>query len=92
MIKSFKHKGLKRFYDTGSVSGIQPSQKKRLRLLLIALDTSTCIGDMDIPGFNLHPLKGKRKGLYAISVSANWRITFIFEDGNAYIVNYEDYH
>ena len=85
MIKSFKHKGLKRFYDTGITSGIQPSQKKRLRLLLTALDTASCIGDMDIPSFNLHPLKGKRNGTYAISVSANWRITFKFEDGNAYI-------
>jgi len=59
---------------------------------LIVLDTATCIGDMVIPSFNLLPLKGKRKGMYAISVSANWGITFIFEDGNAYIVNYEDYH
>lgn len=92
MIKSFKHKGLKLFYDTGKTSGIQPSQSKRLQLLLIALDTATCINDMDVPGFNLHLLKGKRKGIYAISISANWRITFIFEDGNAYIVNYEDYH
>ena len=59
---------------------------------LAALDTATEIGDMDIPGFRLHPLKGKLAGRWAISVSANWRITFEFRDGNAYILNYEDYH
>ena len=92
MIASFRHKGLKRFYETGSTAGIQPDHKKRLRLQLAALDTSTTIEDMDIPGFKLHPLKGQRKGLWAISVCGNWRITFRFEDGNAHIVNYEDYH
>ena len=65
---------------------------KRLRLQLAALDTASSIEDMDIPGFRLHPLKGDRKGLWAIFVSGNWRITFEFKDGNAYIVNYEDYH
>ncbi len=59
---------------------------------LAALDTATEIGDMDIPGFRLHPLKGKLAGRWAISVSANGRITFEFRDGNAYILNYEDYH
>lgn len=88
MIKSFKHKGLKSFYETGSTAGRKPSHRNKLRLQLAALDTATCIEDMDIPGFNLHSLKGTR----SISVSGNWRITFKFEDGNAYIVNYEDYH
>ena len=92
MIKSFKHKGLKRFYETGSTARIQPSHRNKLRLQLAALDTATCIEDMDIPGSNLHSLKGRRKGIWSISVSGNWRITFRFEDGNAYIVNYEDYH
>jgi proteic killer suppression protein len=92
VIKSFRHKGLRRFYETGNSAGIQSSHKKRLRILLIALDTATIIEDMDIPGFKLHPLKGNRKGLWSISVSGNWRITFEFKDGNAYIVNYEDYH
>ena len=92
MIKSFKHKGLQKFYETGSTSGVQPAHKKRLRLQLTALDTATCLDDMDIPGFGFHPLKGKRKGIWSIKVSGNWRITFKFEDGNAYIVNYEDYH
>lgn len=92
MIKSFKHKGLRRFYETGSTAGIQPSHRKRLRLQLAALDTATQIEDMDIPGFRLHPLKGERKGHWSISVSGNWRITFAFRDGNAYVLNYEDYH
>ena len=92
MIASFRHKGLKRFYETGSTAGIQPDHRNRLRLQLAALDTATTIEDMDVPGFNLHPLKGQRKGIWAISVSGNWRLTFRFEDGNAHIVNYEDYH
>ncbi len=92
MIKSFKHKGLKRFYETGSAAGIQPSHKKRLRFQLTALDTAISIEDMDIPGFKLHPLKGKRKGTWSIIVSGNWRITFQFIDGNAHVLNYEDYH
>ena len=92
MIKSFRHKGLKRFYETGSKAGIQSADRKRLRLQLAALDTATTIKDMDIPGFRLHRLKGSRKGAWSIWVSGNWRVTFDFEDGNAYIVNYEDYH
>ena len=92
MIKSFRHKGLRRFYEEGYAAGIQTTHKKRLRIQLIALDTATIIEDMDIPGFKLHTLKGNRKGLWSISVSGNWRITFEFKDGNAYIVNYEDYH
>ena len=63
-----------------------------MRVQLVALDTATIIEDMDIPGFKLHPLKGNRKGLWSISVSGNWRITFEYKDGNAFIVNYEDYH
>ncbi len=59
---------------------------------LSALDTAFCIEDMDLPGFRLHPLKGEREGIWAIDVSKNWRITFYFENGDAYIVNYEDYH
>jgi proteic killer suppression protein len=92
VIKSFRHKGLKRFYETGSAAGIQSAHKQRLRLQLAALDTATTIKDMDIPGFRLHRLKGDRKGAWSIWVSGNWRVTFDFEDGNAYIVNYEDYH
>jgi proteic killer suppression protein len=90
MIKSFKHKGLGKFFETGSSAGIQHKQKLRIRL--IALDTATCIEDMDTPGWRLHSLTGDHQGLWAIDVNKNWRIVFEFKDGNAYIVNYEDYH
>ena len=92
MIKSFSHKGLENFYKTGSVAGIQPGHKKKLRLQLVALDTAQNIEDMNLPGFRLHPLKGKKKDHWAIAVSGNWRMTFRFEDGNAYLIKYEDYH
>ena len=92
MIKSFRHKGLKKFYETGSVAGVQAIHKNRLRMILAALDTSVEVGDMDIPGFKLHPLKGRLKGRWSVSVSGNWRITFEFREGNAYVLDYEDYH
>lgn len=92
MIKSFKHKGLKIFFETGSTKGIKQDHKQKLRIRLAALDTATCIEDMDLPGYRLHSLKGNKKGLWAIDVSKNWRVIFKFEDGNAYIVDYEDYH
>ena len=92
MIKSFKHKGLKKFFETGTTSGIQAKHSKKLRMQLAAIDTATVIDDVDIPGFSLHPLKGDREGIWSISVSGNWRVTFEFRDGNAYILNYEDYH
>ena len=92
MIKSFKHKGLEKFYSTGSAKGIQTKHSKKLRMQLIALDTSQEIKDIDIPGYRLHQLKGNHKSLWSITVNANWRLTFEFSDGNVYIVNYEDYH
>ena len=92
MIKSIRHKGLRRFYETGSTAGIQAVHVKKIRLELTALDTATRISDMAIPGFGLHPLKGARKGQWAISVSDNWRLTFEFRDGNVYVLDYEDYH
>lgn len=92
MIKSFKHKGLEKFYSTGTKKGIQATHAGKLRLQLAALDTAHCIEDLDIPGYRLHPLKGNRKGLWSITVSGNWRVTFEFKEGHVYIVNYEDYH
>ncbi len=92
MIKSFKHKGLAHFFETGSTRGIQAAHAKRIRMQLIALHTARTIDDMDIPGYRLHALKGDKNGLWAISVSGNWRITFEFINGHASIVNYEDYH
>lgn len=92
MIKSFKHKGLKFFFEKGNCSGIQTRHRKRLRMQLSALDTAHVIEDMDLPGYSLHKLKGDRKNCWSIVVNGNWRITFEFFDGDAYIVNYEDYH
>lgn len=92
MIKSFKHKGLQKFFETGITAGIQSAHKKKLKMRLTALDTATDIKDMNLPGFRLHPLKGKLERLWAIDVSGNWRITFEFNDGDVFIVNYKDYH
>ncbi len=92
MIRSIRHKGLKKFHDIGSAIGIQPAHADRLRMQIAALDTAQTVQDMDIPGFKLHPLKGKLKGRWAISVSGNWRLTFEFKDGDAYLLDYEDYH
>lgn len=92
MIKSFRHKGLRRFYETGKTSGIRTDHVRKLRMQMAALDTARVIEDMDIPGFRLHPLKGRDKDRWSIRVSGNWRLTFEFRDGNAYILDYEDYH
>ena len=92
MIKSFKHKGLRVFFETGSKKGIQAKHAIKLRLQLAALDTAQVIEDLDIPGYRLHQLKGLRKDTWSITVNGNWRITFEFENGHAYIVDYEDYH
>lgn len=91
MIKSFKHKGLGKFYESGSKQGIQAQHSPKLRMQLAALNTALNIEDLDIPGYRLHQLKGDRGGIWSGSVSGNWRITFEFTDGNVYIVNYEDY-
>jgi len=92
MIKSFRHKGLRRFFESGNTSGVQAVHAKRLRLQMAALDTARVIEDMDIPWFRLHPLKGEMKGRWSITVNGNWRVTFEFQDGNAYVLDYEDYH
>ena len=92
MIKSFKHKGLKRFFTTGSTAGINPKHAARLEERLQALHTAVSIEDMDIPGWRLHILKGDHTGLWAVNVSGNWRVVFEFKDSHVYVVNYEDYH
>lgn len=84
MIKSFKHKGLEKFYETGNMRGIQADRAKKLRLQLAALDSAQTIDDTDLPGYRLHPLKGDIKGLWSITVNGNWRITFDFKDSNTY--------
>ena len=92
MIKSFKHKGLKKFFETGSIAGIQAKHERRLKVQLQAIDTASVIDDIDLPGFKLHPLKGNREEVWSVMVNGNWRVTFKFKDGNAFILNYEDYH
>lgn len=92
MIKSFRHKGLKRFFETGKTSGIQAKHAKRLRLQLAALDTAQSIDDMKVPGYRLHRLKGAARGRWSIWVSGNWRLTFEFDRRDAYVLDYEDYH
>jgi proteic killer suppression protein len=92
VIQSFRHKGLRRFYESGNLGGIQPKHAKRLRMLLAALDTSQTVNDMDVPGFRLHRLKGENKGRWSVWVSGNWRVTFEFRVGQAHVLDYEDYH
>jgi proteic killer suppression protein len=83
MIQSFRHKGLRRYFESGSLAGIQPQHARRLRMQLAALDSAQGIDDMDIPGFRLHALKGTDRGRWSIWVNGNWRLTFEFRDGQA---------
>jgi proteic killer suppression protein len=92
MIQSFRHKGLRKFFESGNSAGIQPAHAKRLRMILSALDTATQIADMQVPGFRLHPLQGSERGRWSVWVNGNWRVTFEFRDTHAYILDYEDYH
>jgi proteic killer suppression protein len=92
MIKSWKHKGLQKFFETGSATGVNPQHVKRLRARLRVIDLANVIDDINIAGYRLHPLQGERDGTWSVTVSGNWRITFEFTDGDAYILNYEDYH
>lgn len=94
MIKSFKHKGLEKFFTTGSTKGIQSIHKDKLALILVALNRAKYIEDLNIPSFRLHQLKGDMSNLWSVTVQSNWRITFEFdkETQNVYIVDYKDYH
>jgi len=92
MIKTFKHKGLKTFFEAGSKSGIQPSHAPRLARQLIRLDLAKNANDMNIPGWRLHSLTGNLTGHYSVTVNGNWRITFTFEGEDVILVDYQDYH
>lgn len=92
MIKSFKHKGLERFYLTDSKAGIVPAHAERLRDQLTALTFARTVSDMAHQGWFLHSLQGKLAGHWSIRVSGNWRLTFRFVDGDAEVVDYQDYH
>jgi proteic killer suppression protein len=92
MIKSFRHKGLQRFFETGSKSGIQAAHASRLRLQLAALDQAVRPEDLCASAWSLHPLKGDMKGHWALTVNGNWRMVFAFEGKDAVLVDYKDYH
>jgi len=92
MIKSFKHKGIEEFFYTGKKKGIKPEHAGRLEIILDRLNAANEVRDMNYPGSNLHKLTGDKKGQYAVKVSGNWRIFFEFFDGDAYVVDYGDYH
>jgi proteic killer suppression protein len=92
MVKSFAHKGLEQFFLTGNKAGIQPLHANRIRLILAQLQQARTVDDLRIPTLRLHELKGDRKGTWAVTVQANWRITFRFAAGDAADVAYEDYH
>jgi len=92
MIKSFKHKGLKKFFLTGSMEGINQQHARRLRKIPAHLHAAEIIETMDLPGYRLHQHKGERKGIWSIDVSGNCRIFFTFEHGHAYDVDYGDSH
>lgn len=92
MIKSFRHKGLKRFFEEGAAKGTPLEMTTKLELRLDALNAAEHVGEMNIPGWDLHELKGQRKGAWSVKVTGNYRLTFRFQGGNAYDVNLEDYH
>ena len=92
MIKSFQHKGLKRLFEKDDRRSVPAQLADKITRRLDAIDAAAQVTDLNLPGFNLHELKGDRKGTWSITVSGNWRITFEFRDGDAYIVDFEDYH
>lgn len=92
MIQSFRHRGLERFFTRGDYRGIPAQFAPRLERVLDRLDAAVKPADMNLPGYRFHPLKGDRKGEYAVNVSGNWRLIFRFVDGHATDVHLEDYH
>ncbi len=92
MIKSFVHKGIEAFFRKGTKAGIQAAHAERLRRQLAQLNQAQSAKDMNLPGWKLHPLSGKLQGHWSVRVSGNWRLTFRFEDGDAILVDYKDYH
>jgi proteic killer suppression protein len=91
MIRSIRHKGLKRLFEQDDESGVNSEHADKLRSILATLQAAPSVAHMDLPGFRLHPLKGGKKGLWAVTVRANWRVIFRFDDG-AEDVDYVDYH
>jgi proteic killer suppression protein len=92
MIRSFRHKGLRRFFETGSTAGIQPSHARRLRAILTLMNAANVIDDLGASRLRLHALKGDRQGRWSVWVNGNWRVTFELHDSHVYVLDYEDYH
>lgn len=92
MIQPFRHRGLKSLYEGRGTAQLAPARVLKLQRILTALDRSSGPEAMDLPGFRLHPLKGPRRGRYAVWVSGNRRVTFRFAEGHAVEVDYRDYH
>jgi proteic killer suppression protein len=92
VIQTIKHKGLRRLYEKNNRSGIRPDLVDKAQKILSALEAADSPEDMALPMFRFHKLTGDRRGTYAVTVKANWRITFGFHNGAAYDVNLEDYH
>ena len=92
MIKSFNHKGLKRFYLSGDTRGIQHKHKSKLQNILAVLDVMTDVQDINFPSYSLHQLKGELSGKWSVQVNGNWRVIFEFIDGDVYVVDYLGYH
>lgn len=92
MIQSFRHKGLKRLYAEDNARGLQAVHVAKLRRILARLEAAKTIDEMDLPGYRLHSLKGALDGFYAVTVQANWRVIFRFEQGDAFDLDYVDYH
>jgi len=92
MIKTFQHKGLKAYFETGTTKGIRADHAKRLTLILSSLDVATAPGELNLPGFRLHPLKGQLAGYWSMTVSGNWRVIFRFVGADVELVDYLDYH
>ena len=92
MIKSFKHKGLENFFYSGTKKGIKPEHAGKLERVLDRLSAAGDLKDMNYPGSNLHALSGDRIGQYSVKISGNWRVIFEFINGDAYVVDYDDYH
>jgi proteic killer suppression protein len=92
MIRSIRHKGLRRLHQEDDSRGVLGEHVEKLRDILARLDAAAIVSDMDLPGFRLHALKGDRKGFWAVTVRANWRVIFRFEEGDAVDLDYVDYH
>ena len=92
MSRSFRHKGLKHLYEDDDARGVQSEHQEKLRNILARLDAAGSVDDMDLLAFRLHGLKGQLAGIWAVTVQANWRVTFRFVDSDAFDVDYVDYH